>query len=156
MYITATRPDIMYATSLISRFMETPMEAHWQAGKRILRYVNGTKHHGILYTMSDEFKLVGYMDSDWAGNIDDRKSTSGYAFNLGSGAISWGSKKQPIVSLSTAEAEYIAANATACQAIWLRRILLDLYVEQKEGTVIFCDNRSSIALSKKSSFSWPK
>eukprot|EP00253_Pinus_taeda_P017290 PITA_17290 len=87
MYLTTTRPDIMYAGSLISRFMERPKEAHWQAVKRILRYVKGTKRFGILYNVSDHSDLVGYTDSDWAGSVDDRKSTSGYVFHMGSGAI---------------------------------------------------------------------
>ena len=75
MYLTATRPDIMYTVSLISRFMETPKETHWQANKRILRYVNGAKEYGVLYSTSDKFKLIGYTDSDWAGSVDDKKST---------------------------------------------------------------------------------
>eukprot|EP00253_Pinus_taeda_P014032 PITA_14032 len=91
MYLTTTRPDIMHAVSLISRFMERPKETHWQAGKRILR-----------------------------------KSTSGYVFHMGSGAISWASKKQPVVSLSIAEAEYVAATTAACQVVWLRRVPRDL------------------------------
>eukprot|EP00253_Pinus_taeda_P003275 PITA_03275 len=118
-YLTTTRPDIMFVVSLISKFMERPKEAHWQAVKRILRYVE-----------------------------DDRKSTSGYVFHMGSGAISWASKKQPIVALSTAEAEYVAAIAVACQAVWMRRMLRSLGHEQEKATVIFCDNRSAIALSK--------
>ena len=110
--------------------------------------MNGTKGYGILYTTSDEFKLIGYIDSDWAGSIDDRKSTSRYVFNMGSSAISWASKKQPIVAQSTIEVEYIAANAAACQAIWLRRIFTNLNERQEDGTTIYCDNISSIALSK--------
>eukprot|EP00253_Pinus_taeda_P010323 PITA_10323 len=103
MYLTATRPDIMHTVSLISRFMERPKETHWQATKRILRYVNGTKGFGILYSSSKSFMLTGYTNSDWAGRVDDRKSTSGYVFHMGFGAISWASKKQPVVALSTAE-----------------------------------------------------
>eukprot|EP00253_Pinus_taeda_P013575 PITA_13575 len=122
MYLTATRPDIMYAVSLISRFMERPKEAHWQT------------------------------DSDWAGSVDDRKSTSGYVFHMGSGAISWASKKQSIVALSTAEAEYVAATAATCQAVWMRRMLRSLGQEKAKATVIFCDNSSTIALSKNSVF----
>ena len=128
--------------------METPKDSHWQAGKRILRYVKGTKGFGILYTANDEFKLVGYTDSDWAGSIDDRKSTFRYMFHMGSGAISWTSKKKLIVAQSTLEVEYIAANVAVCQAIWLRRILTDLNERQEDGTTIYCDNISSIALSK--------
>eukprot|EP00253_Pinus_taeda_P027469 PITA_27469 len=95
---------------------------------------------------------VIFTDSDWAGSVDDRKSTSGYVFHMGSGAISWASKKQSIVALSTAEAEYVAATAAACQAVWMRRMLRSLGQEQAKATVIFCDNSSAIALSKNSVF----
>eukprot|EP00253_Pinus_taeda_P011602 PITA_11602 len=150
MYLTAIRSDIMYAVSLVSRFMETPKKTHWQAAKRILRYVNGTKQYGVLYTTTDDFRLVGYTDSDWAGNVDGRKSMSGYVFHLGSGVISWASKKQPIVSLSTAEAEYVAAIAATSQAVQMRRMLRDLHRNQEGATTIFCNNTSTIALSKNS------
>ena len=93
MYLIATRPDILYAVSLISSFMETPMDSHWQIGKRILRYINGTRDYGILYSKSDDFILVGYTESDFACSIDDKKNTSRYIFHLGSGAISWDSQK---------------------------------------------------------------
>ena len=114
MYLTATRPDVMYVVSLISRFMETPKETHWQEAKRILRYVNGMKEYGVIYSSTDDFKLIGYTDSDWAGSVDDRKSTLGYVFHLGSGAISWASKKKPIVYLSTAKVEYVVVTPTPC------------------------------------------
>eukprot|EP00253_Pinus_taeda_P031816 PITA_31816 len=104
MYLTATRLDIMFVVSLISKFMERPKEAHWQAVKRIPRYVKGTKMFGILYTFLESSDLVGYTDSDWAGSVDDQKSTSGYLLHMGVGAISWASKKQPIVVLFIAEA----------------------------------------------------
>eukprot|EP00253_Pinus_taeda_P022001 PITA_22001 len=148
MYLTATRPDIMHAVSLISRFMERPKEAHWHATKRILRYVKGTKRFGILYTVSERSDLIGYTDSDWAGSVNDQKSTSGYVFHMGSGAISWASKKQPIVALSTTKVEYVAATAAACQTIWMRMMLRSLCQEQEKGTMIFCDNSSAIVLFK--------
>ena len=119
MYLTTTRPDIMYGVSLISRFMESPKNSHWQAGKRILRYIAGTMNHGILYSTSNDLQLVGYTDSDFAGNTEDRRSTSGYAFHLGTGVIAWASKKQSIVTLSSAEAEYVAGTTAACQAVWM-------------------------------------
>eukprot|EP00253_Pinus_taeda_P029617 PITA_29617 len=144
MYLTATRPDIMFVVSLISRFIERPKEAHWQAAKRILSYVKGTKRFGILYTTFEYSDLIGYTDSDWAGSVDDRKSTSGYVFHMGSRAISWASEKQPIVALSTAEA--------ACQSVWMRRMLRSLGQEQAKAAVIFCDNSSAIALSNNSVF----
>jgi hypothetical protein len=83
MYLTATSPDIMYGASLIFRFMDTPKNSDWQAGKRLLRYIAETMNHGILYSTSNNLQLIGYTDSDFAGSIDDRKSTSRYAFHLG-------------------------------------------------------------------------
>ncbi|KAK4390397.1 Secreted RxLR effector protein [Sesamum angolense] len=112
----------MFATSLLSRFMQSPSQVHYGAAKRILRYLRGTKDFGIWYKPTNDAKLVGYTDSDWAGSVDDMKSTSDYTFSLGSGIFSWASKKQATVAQSSAEAEYIAAAATSNQAIWLRRI----------------------------------
>ena len=104
MYLSATRPDLMYVVSLISRFMESPKDSHWKVGKIILRYVAGTVGYGLWYTHTSECTLIGYPNSDFAGCIDDRKSTSGYAFYFGTSLISWASKKQPIVSLLSVEA----------------------------------------------------
>ncbi|KAL0323576.1 UNVERIFIED_CONTAM: Retrovirus-related Pol polyprotein from transposon RE2 [Sesamum angustifolium] len=140
--------DIMFATSLLSRFMQSPSQVHYAAAKRILRYLRGTKHFGIWYKSTNDAKLVGYTDSDWAGSVDDMKSTSGYTFSLGSGIFSWASKKQATVAQSSAEAEYIAAAATSNQAIWLRRILEDIGEKQEEPTTIYYDNKSAIAITK--------
>ncbi|KAL0340340.1 UNVERIFIED_CONTAM: Retrovirus-related Pol polyprotein from transposon RE2 [Sesamum radiatum] len=118
------------------------------SSKRILRYLRGTKDFGIWYKSTNDAKLVGYTDSDWAGSVDDMKSTSGYTFSLGSGIFSWASKKQATVAQSSAEAEYIAAAATSNQAIWLRRILEDIGEKQEEPTTIYCDNKSAIAITK--------
>ncbi|CAH9054752.1 unnamed protein product [Cuscuta europaea] len=138
----------MYATSLLSRFMESPTETHYGAAKRLLRYLQGTINYGIWYKTTPDSRLTGYCDSDWAGSQDDMKSTSGYAFKLGSGIFSWGSKKQDSVALSSAEAEYVAAAGAACQAIWLKRILEDMGELQSSATQIFCDNKSAIAMAK--------
>jgi len=100
-----------------------------------------------LYIATSDFKLVGYIDSDWAGSVDDRKSTLGYVFHLGSREISWASKKQPTMSLSTVKVEYVAATTTTCQVVWMRRMLRDLCHDQEGATIIFCDNTSAIALS---------
>eukprot|EP00253_Pinus_taeda_P034652 PITA_34652 len=96
--------------------------------------------------------IKGKDDSDWAGSVDDRKRTSSYVFHMGSGAISWASKKQSTIALSTTEAEYVAATAAACQAVWMRRMLRSLGQEQAKARMIFCDNSSAIALSKNSVF----
>ncbi|CAM8958294.1 unnamed protein product [Rhodiola kirilowii] len=147
-YLTSTRPDIVYGVGLISRFMEKLQQSHLLAAKRILRYISGTIDYGIMYSHTEEFCLTGFTDSDWAGDVETRKSTSGYAFYLGDGVISWSSKKQQVVALSTAEAEYIAVTTAACQAVWLRRILEDLKHKQEGPTKIMCDNKSAIALAK--------
>ena len=148
LYLTATRPDIMYATSLLSRFMHNPSHFHLGAAKRVLRYIQGTMNYGIRFNKKEDAKLVGYCDSDWGGCIDDMKSTSGFVFSLGSGVFSWCSKKQQTVAQSTAEAEYVSASLTTSHAIWLRRILEDVGEKQEGGTTIFCDNKSAIAMVK--------
>ncbi|XP_042006058.1 secreted RxLR effector protein 161-like [Salvia splendens] len=141
-------PDILYATGLVSRYMENPTTSHFKAAKRILRYLRGTIDYGLFYSQSNDYKLVGYSDSDWAGDNDDRKSTSGYVFYMGDTAFTWMSKKQPIVTLSTCEAEYVAATFSVCHAIWLMSLLSELGWPQKKPTTICMDNKSAIALSK--------
>ena len=100
-YLIATIPDIVFGVGLLSRFMEEPHACPLQGAKRILRYIKGTLTEGIFYANTKVVKLVGHTDSDWAGDVETRKSTSGYTFHLGTGAISWSSKKQPVVALST-------------------------------------------------------
>lgn len=148
MYLLATRPDLTFSVCLIARYMERPTEIHLAAAKRVIRYLRGTTMLGIMYERKASVELQGWTDSDYAGDIDDRKSTSGYVFKLSSGSVSWSSKKQPIVTLSTTEAEFVAAASCACQAVWLRRILEQLGESQKNCTIIQCDNSSSIKLSK--------
>jgi hypothetical protein len=104
MYLTTTILDIMYSLNLISMFMESPKDSHWKVGKIILRYVSGTKNCGIQYSSSNEFKLIGYMDNDFFGRIDDRNNTSSYFFHFGTNVVSWASKEQPIATLSSTEA----------------------------------------------------
>jgi hypothetical protein len=148
MYLTATRPDLMFAVNLIARFMEHPVETHLMAAKRIMRYIRGTLKLGILYKRGKQAELIAYSDSDYGGDVDDRKSTSGYVFMLGFGAVSWSSRKQPIVTLSTTEAEFIAAAYCVCQGIWLKRILECIGLKQSKCLTVFCDNSSTIKLSK--------
>lgn len=148
MYLTATRPDIMFAVSLISRYMSRPIELHLSAAKRVLRYLQGTTGFGIFYAKGGNKELIGFTDSDYAGCLEDRKSTSGYTFILSSGAVAWSSRKQPIVTLSTTEVEFVAAAACSCQAVWMRRIPRQLGYEGSNSTTIYCDNSSAIKLSK--------
>ncbi|XP_031281495.1 uncharacterized protein LOC116140003 [Pistacia vera] len=102
LYLTATRPDLMFVASYLSRFMSCPSESHYRAAKRVLRYVKGTSNLGIWFKRAEKLVLQGYTDSDWGGSLDDMKSTSGYVFYINEGAISWFSKKQDTVAQSTA------------------------------------------------------
>ena len=151
-YLSNTRPDITHSISVVSRFMHNPSLHHLGAAKRILRYVAGTLDYGVWYNNVDNFRLYGFTDSDYAGSLDDRKSTSGQVFFLGSGAVSWSSKKQDTVALSSSETEYMAATSSACQATWLRKILADFGQAKIGATDIYCDKKSAIAMSRNPSF----
>ncbi|XP_070682477.1 secreted RxLR effector protein 161-like [Malus domestica] len=140
----------MYGVSVISMSMERPTEMHLNAAKRILRYVKGTIDYGVFYNSQGGSDFVGFIDSDYAEDIDDRKNTSGYLFMINFGAITWSSKKQQIVTLSTTEAKFVVTASCACQAIWLRWMLEALGDKQEGSTIIFCDNISAIKLSRKS------
>ena len=108
----------------------------------------GTREFELFYRRGEKFNLLGFTDSDYAGDSDDRKSTFGYVFMMGSTMICWSSRKQPIITLSIIEAEFVAASACACQAIWLRNILEEVHFKQQGPTLIYCDNSSTIKLSK--------
>jgi hypothetical protein len=119
-YLVHTRPDITFAVSFLSRFMEKPRASHYAAVKHLLRYIAGTLDHGCAYTRGNGApELLGYSDSDHAGDIDDRKSTTGVIFFLGGGPVSWQYQKQRVVAISSRETEYIAATTAACQGVWL-------------------------------------
>lgn len=146
---TMTRPDIAFALSNVAMFNSKPTKEHWIAVKRIFRYLNGIWMFGLLYKrLPKEQECIRYSDSDWAGNLDDRKSTSGYVFTVGGGAISWKSKKQSCVALSTAEAEYIALSQAAQEAVWLRSLNVDLKLKMTAPIVIYEDNQSAICIAK--------
>jgi len=145
---TKTRPDIAYAVSRVTRFCAKPTKEHWAAVKRILRYLKGTSNLGLLYREDTPAEITGYSDADWAGDVGDRKSTSGYVFLLGGAAISWRSSKQTCVALSTAEAEYVALSAAAQEAVWLQQLTSDLLKKSIQETTILEDNQSTICLAK--------
>ena len=148
LYLTATRPDLMFPAGLLSRFMSSPSNVHMGIAKRVLKYIRGTTDLGIWYMKTGGVNLNGFADSDWAGSIDDMKSTSGYVFTIGTGAICWNAKKQEVVAQSTAEAEYISLAAAANQAVWLRKLLEDLGQKQDSPVDLFCDNKSAIAIAQ--------
>jgi hypothetical protein len=113
----------------------------------VLRYVKDTTDFGVFFSQTQDPKLQGYSDSDWGGSLDDMKSTSGYCFSFGTGIFSWSLKKQEVVAQSTAEAEFIAATAAVNQALWLRKLMVDLKEEQASSTKVFVDNQAAIAIS---------
>ena len=113
-------PLIFVLDSLLSQFMQTPRDTHLDCAKRVLRYVSGTMDCGILYKTAMPIRLEGYTDADWAGYKADRRSTSGFVFSLGNGAISWSSKKQPTIALSSIEAEYKGAAVAACESVFVK------------------------------------
>lgn len=143
---TNTRPDIAAAVSILSRSSSRPTQRDWVELKRVVRYLIGTGDLVLRLGLKrgDGLTLTGYSDADWAGDTSDRKSTSGFVFMLGGAAISWGSRKQNCVSMSTMEAEYVALSEAAQEAVWLRRLLCELGAEQRQPTKINEDNRSCI------------
>ncbi len=146
-YMTITRPDLSYAIGVVSQFMQTPRKPHLDAVRRILRYIKHTLHYEIFYEAKSQLQIHGYTDVDWAGNVSDIKSTSGFLFSFGSGAVSWSNKKQPTVALSSTEAEYRGATIVACEVVWLQKLLSDLGLLMNAPIVIYCDNISSILLA---------
>ena len=146
-YLTHTRPNITQAVSMLSRFMHNPSVLHYATSKRVLRYLKGSLKLGLKYGKDSEFTLTGFTNSDWAGSINDRRSTSAYIFCLGKSTISWCSRKQNTVALSSTEAEYTSATEAACEGVWLRKLLNDLGRKQEGSTTIYCDNMSAIALT---------
>jgi hypothetical protein len=143
--MTATRPDIAYAVSTLTAFMATPGEQHWIAVKRVLRYLQGTRNY-CLVLGGNSVELNGWCDADWANDKDTRRSVTGYVFRLGDGVVSWQSKRQPTVAMSSTEAEYMATSYAARESIFLRQLLSELGYKQASVT-LHCDNQSSIALS---------
>jgi hypothetical protein len=153
MYVmTGTRPDIAYAVGAVSAYNANPGEAHWKAVKRIIRYLKGSRDLELTYSHGTK-TIEGYADADWAGSLDDRRSTTGYVFILHGGAITWNSKKQPTVALSTTEAEYLALGQAAKESIWLKKLLTELGFHQKDRPIeINSDNQGAIALTKNPTF----
>ena len=144
-----TRPDIAYAVSVTSRFQPNPGLEHWVAVKAILKYLRRTKDLVLIYGRGD-LQLMGFTDSEFQSDVDDRKSISGFFFTCNGGAVSWKSSKQGITADSTTEAEYIAASDATKKAVWIQKFVSELgVVPSIESAVpLFCDNNGDIALAK--------
>ena len=144
---TKTRPDIAFAVNYLSRYMQNYSFGHWQLAKYVLRYLLSTVEHGIIYEGGSKLRLIGYSDSDYANDRDERKSVTGYVFLLARAAIVWKSVKQSLIALSSTESELYSLKPTSCEAVWLRNFLKELGYEQTEPTIIKCDNTSTIRLT---------
>jgi hypothetical protein len=146
-YMTITRPNLSYAIGVVNQFMQTPRKPHLDAMRCILRYIKHTLQCGIFYEAKSQLQVHGYRDANWASNVSDRKSTCGFMFSFGSGAVSWSNKKQPIVALLSTEAKYKDAIIATCEVVWLLKLLSNLGQLVDAPIVIYCDNISNILLA---------
>jgi len=146
-YLTLTRPDISFAVNKVCQFLSQPTEVHWEAVKRILRYVKGTLDTGLRIRKSSQQNISIFTNADWTGCVDDRRSTSGFAVFVGLNLVSWSSKKQPTVSRSSTEAEYKALANGAAEAMWVSSLLTELGVSQQQTPVLWCDNLGATYLT---------
>ena len=148
--MVCTRPDIAHAVGVVSRFLSNPGKQHWEAVKWIFRYLRRTSKLRLSFGRG-KLVLEGYTDVDMAGDLDGRKSTSGYLFTFVGGVVSWQSKLQKCVALSTTEAEYIAVTEAGKELIWIKTFFKELGMQQDEY-VVYCDSQSAIDLSKNATY----
>ena len=147
-YLAHTRSDIAYAVSVVSRFMHQPQTHHMAAVMRILRYLKGTSGRGIFYKKNGHLDLIAYTDTDWAGDRDDRRSTSGYFTLIGGNLVTWKSKKQKVVALSSAEAKFRGITKGITEVMWLKKLLSELDFPRRRTCRLFCDNKAAISISE--------
>jgi len=145
-YVTLTRPEIAYLVNQLCQHLHAPTSAHFTAAKRVLRYLKGSVDHGLQYSKGP-ITITAYFDSDWAGNPDDRRSTTGFGIFLRSNLISWTAKKQHIVSRSSTEAEYRSLSLATAEMYWLRMVLKKLQVILPSPHLLWCDNSSALAIA---------
>ncbi|CAL5338710.1 unnamed protein product [Camellia sinensis] len=146
-YLSHTRPDIAFAVSVVSQHMQSPKEAHQEAVFKILRYLKGSPGKGLLFKPSEQKEVAIFTDADWAGSIEDRRSTTGYCTFVWGNLVTWKSKKQNVVARSSAEAEFRAVAQGICEGLWLRRILEELHAELELPVKLYCDNKAAINIS---------
>ncbi|KAF2323364.1 hypothetical protein GH714_034845 [Hevea brasiliensis] len=146
-YVPLTRPDISFAVNKLCQFMHSPTVAHWQAVKRLLRYLQHAKPYGLCVSKDSSLEMQCFTNSDWGGDVNDRRSTSGYAVYLGRNLISWMAKKQLTIARSSSESEYkTLANATA-KIMWIKSLMSELGFQLSQPAVLWCDNIGAIYLS---------
>jgi hypothetical protein len=150
-----TRPDLAYVTGIVGRYSANPKHCHWELLKRVFRYLKGTRDWGITYNgygIGMDMNFLGYTDADWNGDNDTSRSTSGYVFISNDGAISWSSRRQSMVALSSTESEYIGLSNAGQHLAWLRSFFEEIGHPQESPTELRCDNRAAIILTKDPQF----
>nr|GEW73225.1 putative ribonuclease H-like domain-containing protein [Tanacetum cinerariifolium] len=147
-YLSHTRPDIAHAVGVVSRFMHQPQVAHMNAALRIVRYLKGTAGHGVLFRSNEHLNIQMYTDVDCAEDKRNRRSTSGYFSLVGGNLVTWRSKKQKVVSLSSAEAEFRGIAKGLAEALWIRKLVSEIGFPPRGSTQIMCDNKAAIQISK--------
>ena len=151
-YLTLTRPDLCFAVNQVSQHMQEPKQRHWEMVNRILRYLRGTHDQGIWMGKNGNTEVVGYCDADWAGDRMDRRSTTGYCTLIGGNLVTWKTKKQKVVSCSSAEAEYRAMRRLTTECMWLKQLMHDLGATIEAPITVHCDNQAAIHIASNSVF----
>lgn len=146
-YLSHTHPDIAHTVSVVSQFMHNPSEDHMDAVTRILRYLKSSPGKELMFSKNSHLIINGYTDADWAGNISDRRSTSRYFMFVGGNLVTWRSKKQKVVALSSAEAEFRGMAKGLCELLWIKRLLTELGFTSTSEMDLFCDNKAVFAIS---------
>ncbi|XP_019178164.1 PREDICTED: uncharacterized protein LOC109173391 [Ipomoea nil] len=147
LYLTVTRPDITYVVNTLSQFVAMPRQEHMDAAIRVLLYLKGAPGRGLLLPKEGSLTLTAYCDADWGGCLTTRRSCTGYYISLGGAPVSWRTKKQSVVSRSSAEAEYRAMAVTVSELLWLRWLLFELGSQRKHATPLFCDNQAALHIA---------
>lgn len=147
-----TRPDICFAVNMLSRYCSNPGNAHWNAVKRVFRYLKGSINKGLVYSRNED-DIIRYCDADWASDTISRRSTTGYLFMFQGAAISWSSKLQRTIALSSTEAELMAIVQAIQEVMWLKRFEKELIIGAKDEMLLFCDNKSAMHTATNNSYS---
>ncbi|XP_071704209.1 secreted RxLR effector protein 161-like [Rutidosis leptorrhynchoides] len=147
-YLAHTHPDIAHAVGVVSQFMHQPQVHHLEAAMRIIRYLKKTPGHGVVFKKNGHLEAQIYTDASWAGEKGDRRSTSGFFTIVGGNLVAWNSKKQNVVSLSSAESEFRGIAKGVVEALWIKKLLTEISFPPQEAIQIMCDNEAAIAISE--------